>query len=184
MESQRSVNSTDVSIERRRALLRRALMTPSADPRLVKALAKVLTPLHIQRAAHNSIYIGYSRDDGTRALEIHLVLRANGFISHFDELENDLSAWQAGTSTVLKKCQLMVLLISHRLLADKPVLRQYGDMLALGKIVLPVLLEPCDTRDLRLELPPIHWYENSALAIETLLATLKPQEDVLSLALR
>jgi hypothetical protein len=184
MKSQLSANSTDISIERRRALLRRALMTPNADPRLSRALAKVLTPLHLQRAAHNGIYIGYSREDGTRALEIHLTLRANGFISRFDELENDLSAWQAESNALLKKCQLMVLLISHHLLADRGALRQYGDMLALGKIVLPILLEPCDTHDLRLELPPIRWYENGSVAIQTLLETLRPQEDVISQALR
>ena len=159
--------------DQKRAALRRALALKPNNRQVRTTLQRLTTPLHIQRAARDGVFMGYSRSDEIFAIDVNDNLRANGINTWLDMTEIDTdTTWHHSVVQALHTCGLMVMILSPAALRSDDLHSELDWFLQKGKIVVPVLHENCDYRSLDLMCPPIDFRSDFGQGVQSLLQLL------------
>lgn len=132
-----------VSAEKQRMLLRRALDQQPNDQVMYEALARLTTPRHIRRSAQAGVFINYTRADELLAIDITTTLTNAGVPVWMDMMHIvETSDWRSQIANALQQCGLMLALISPAAMDDADVNTEQDEFLGMGKLILPVVIEP------------------------------------------
>ncbi len=159
--------------DQKRAALRRALALKPDSRQIRQTLERLITPRHIQRAANDGVFIGYSRADEVFAVDLNESLRANGFTTWLDIAEIDPeTTWHHSIARALRECGLMVMILSPAALQSDDLGVERDWFLQTGKIILPVLHQDCDYQSLNLICTPIDFRYEYGSGVQALIKTL------------
>jgi hypothetical protein len=165
----------DAAIEAKRAMLRNALKKNPNDERIQKGLKQLLQPYYVQRAAKLGVFVCYSRDDELFALDLTTDLRDKGVNVFMDEMDIDDDVnmeWGDVVGNALRKCGVLLLVLSPDGLHDAEVQGERIYFLKNGKVVIPVTARTCKTNGLEMIIPPLdfeHDYQGSLAKLVRLL---------------
>lgn len=129
--------------QQRRIALRRALREHGNDPRLFKALQRLMTPAQVQEAAARGVFISYSRADEVFAFELREALCSAGVPVWLDMVDAE-GDWGQAIERAMQTSGLMLAVMSPAALADTHIRAEHEHFLNMGKLVLPVLAAHCD----------------------------------------
>lgn len=168
------VTSTQTrTIEQKRTMLRKAIVTRPDDLRLQEALAETLAPTHVQRAAARGVFMSYHRADELFTLELDNDLRNAGVRVWMDTIDVPAGAdWRSEVVAALRGCGIMLLILSQAWLDDEDAATEHQFFLDTGKIVIPVLTETCDISRLTLAVPPVDFRRDRELGVRQLVRLL------------
>lgn len=141
--------------ERQRALVRKSLALAPEETRFMPMLNSLLTPAAIHRAAQQGVIVLTTDRDEVAALEIGLALHAAKLRVWVEKISSD-----ANQQTSLANAGVMLLLICLASSQEQEVRRRYGLAMTLGKLIIPVLMQPFLPEDLQFELPLLKWHED------------------------
>lgn len=161
------------SAEEQRLALRRALASRPGDPQLREPVERLFSPHQVRQAARRGVFITYSRAEELFALQLAEDLRSSALNVWLDISDiSDDADWRGAVTEALERCGVMVMIISQEALQDADVRAEYRYFMQAGKIIVPVLHEPCDIRRLQILIPPVdcsHDYENGLYHLRQLL---------------
>lgn len=161
-------------IEKRRALLRKAMFNKPQDTRVRNALVKTLTPSHIRKAANRGVFISYNRADELFALELDNGLREAGVGVWMDAIDvTDDGDWLNEIRSALQRSGIMVVVFSPDSLQDEDLKKELRYFMLAGKIVLPVLHRTCDFDRLSVMIEPVDFRYDMNIGLKRLLYLLK-----------
>lgn len=91
------------------------------------------------------IFVSYARADSAFALKLASDLRAAGIALWIDQLDiAPGTRWDREVEVALKACPAMLVVLTPAAVASDNVLDEVGYALDHGKIIVPVLAEPCE----------------------------------------
>ncbi len=159
--------------EEKRAALTRALLLKPDSPRVRAALLELFTPLHVERAARQGIFISYARPDEVIAVDLAADLRDAGFPVWIDVAEiSEDSDWHTEVDAALQSCGLMLVVASPAAVDDEDVTAERIQFMRAGKILVPVLHQSCDLAQLELLHPPVDFRHDYGVGLHRLFGLL------------
>lgn len=171
-----AISTQTRTIEQKRSMLRKAIITRPDDPRIRSALQETLAPIHIKKAASRGVFISYHRVDEVFALDLDTGLRGAGVRVWMDTIDvADEGDWRTEVVNALRGCGTMLLIISKELINDAESMNEYQYFVDTGKIVVPVLSETCDFQKLNLVVPPVDFRRDYDMAMRQLTRMLMPE---------
>lgn len=161
------------SVEEKRAALRRAHHVNPHNTRVHNALLHLMNPPHVAEAARSGVYVSYARPDELFALDVTETLRAAGVNVWLDmtDIPHDAD-WHSAVDAALRSCGVMLALLSPAALRAADIRAEQERFLDAGKIVVPVLHQPCNVSGLEVPYPPIDFRSDFAFGIQQLLKIL------------
>lgn len=169
-----SFGTTDtINIIKRRLMLYKAVQEFPDNDRIRNALIRTYAVEHIQVAALDGVFISYARNDELFALELATALRmvdVNVWLDQID-VEPDQD-WNYAVQTALNRSGVMVLVLSPSAIDDADLTGEALTFMESGKIVIPVLNEPCETELLQTLVPPIDFSDNFDFGLQLLLKSI------------
>ena len=159
--------------DEKRAALRRVLLLQPDNTRIRAALHRLTSPSYIQNAIQNGVFIGYARADELFAVDISDSLREHGIKSWLDmtEISTD-STWFGSVTRALRKSGLVLLVLSPAALRSEELRHEIAWYLQTGKLIVPVMHQPCDIEAFGLTVPPVDFSESYAVGLQNLLELL------------
>ena len=165
------------SVDQQRAALRKALRQDPGNTRFKKMLQQRVTPQHVREAATRGVFISYERASELFALELAEDLRGAGVDVWLDALHiPEDGDWHREIAAALERCGLMLLVVSPDMPGDDDVRRERAYFRDHGKLMLPVIAEPCDIDDLGLLVAPVNFAYSYKAGLRTLLRLLQSSE--------
>lgn len=159
--------------EEKRAALRKAQTLAPEDRRIAEALSRLNTPDHIIRAAHAGVFISYARPDELFAINLTESLRSADINVWLDVTDvPDDTDWKSAILSALNTCGVMLLILSPAALRSADLRAERQQFVANGKIVIPVLHQPCDLSKLGISYPPIDFHHDYKTGLQHLLKLL------------
>jgi hypothetical protein len=169
---------TKNTIEKRRAMLRKAYYANPNDERIMPALQLLLTPNYIQEAAKLGIFVSYHRSDEVFALDLTMGLReadANVWLDVTDVIGDD---WGSEVQSALMSSGVLLYVLSQDSLESDEMRRDLMHFMTNGKVVVPVMRTLVDTTKLRLDHPIIDFRRDYHYGLEQLIALITPPQQV------
>jgi hypothetical protein len=164
------------TMEQKRSMLRKALVTRPDDPRIRQALLETLNPAYIKRSAGRGVFISYHRADEIFALELDNGLRTASVPVWLDTIDvSDGADWRNEVVAALRTCGLMLLILSKSWVEDDDVATEYQFFVDTGKIVLPILSEACDYSKINLLLSPVDFRRDRESGLRQLIKLLSQE---------
>lgn len=171
-----AISTQTRTVEQKRSMLRKALVSRPNDPRIREALQETLTPPFIQRAAGRGVFISYHRSDEIFALDLDTGLRNAGVRVWMDTIDIAEGAdWRTQVIAALRGCGAMLLILSKEMVTDTEAANEYQYFVDTGKIVIPALFETCDFGRFNLAIPPVDFRRDSEMAMRQLIRMLTPE---------
>jgi hypothetical protein len=154
-------NQPTETIEERRASLWQAFQKHPQNKRLWHMLRASLKPVFIRQAAERGVFVGYHRTDEMLALELSTRLKTAGIAAWMDELDMPAEGdWWTHTSAALRRCGVLLLIISEDARRDDVVQTARQFFLRTGRIVLPVTEYPQVAAQWDLQLSPVDFSDD------------------------
>lgn len=168
-----------LAVGKRRLMLYKAIQEFPDNQRIRSAFIRTCSPEHVQDAVTNGVYISYNRADELFALELNTELRQANVNVWLDAIDvNPDEDWEYAVSNALNRSGVMILVLSRQAMDDEQLQQEATTFLELGKIVIPVVSERCDTSTLNLIMQPIDFAENFDMGLQLLLNRLVGQRSV------
>jgi hypothetical protein len=160
-------------IEEKRAALYRAHRLNPRNTRLFDALLRFMSGPYSVQAAQSGVFISYVRADELFALDLRESLRAAGVKAWLDMTDIPAEAdWDNAVERALNTCGLMLVLLSPAAFQTRELRFERQQFLDVGKIVVPVIVEPCDVAALHLPHPPVDFRHGYPAGLQQLLKLL------------
>ncbi len=169
-----SFGTTDtINIIKRRLMLYKAVQEFPDNQRIRNALIRTYANEYIQAAAEDGVYIAYARNDELFALELDTALRQVDVNVWFDQINVDPDEdWEYAVRTALNRSGVMILVVSPSAIADFELRGEAETFMEAGKIVIPVINEPCNADLLQMLVPPIDFSDNFDFGLRLLLQSI------------
>lgn len=171
------------SAEHKRVALRKALLSHPDDERLLHEMKRLTGIEYIQKAVSAGIYLSYTRADELFALDLSDRLCALEMSAWLDMLDvQDDRDWFTEVNAALTRCGLMIAILSPEALRDDNLMTERQRFEQNGKLILPVLHEPCDWRRFEFWLPMVDFTHDFERGLASLLSILKGSPRLASIA--
>src|SRR5687768_4080119 len=82
-----AISTQTRTIEQKRSMLRKAMLTRPDDPRISAALLDTLAPIYIKKAASRGVFISYHRSEEVFALDLDTGIRSAGVRVWMDTID-------------------------------------------------------------------------------------------------
>lgn len=168
-----------LAVGKRRLMLYKAIQEFPDNQRIRTAFIRTCSPEHVQDAVENGVYISYNRADELFALELNTELRQMDVNVWLDAIDVDPDEdWEYAVSSALNRSGVMILVLSPQAIDDVQLQEEANMFMELGKIVIPVISERCNTSALNLIMQPIDFSEDFKMGLRLLLKRLVGQRSV------
>lgn len=158
-----------IAVGKRRLMLYKAIQDFPDNQRIRSTYLHTYTPELIQLAAQDGVYFGYHRNDELFALELDTELRQKGVNVWMDTIDIDPDEdWTYAVETALNRSGVMIMVLSPYAVDDLQIQREATIFLELGKVVIPVIHEPCNYEAYDLMVEPIDFSENFKMGLQLL----------------
>ncbi|MCA9894019.1 MAG: toll/interleukin-1 receptor domain-containing protein [Anaerolineae bacterium] len=144
----------------RRIAIRRQLRHRPDDSVLFKALHATLRDKVIRLAATDGVFITYSAYDAVFAADLDADLtghQVKSTMGAYDRSKSDMM--QASIRATMDQSNVLLLIISESSLRDMNVIATYEYFWNAGKIIVPIMFEPCNIDHLLLGVAPLDFYD-------------------------
>lgn len=157
------------SIEQKRVALRRALYDTPDDPRLLKARDELTNQQAIHAAANKGTFISYNRSDELFAFELAVRLNDYGIETWLDTINvREELGWHEQVARALRRCGLMLAVISPDALEDPDTTNEWARFMAAGKLLIPIVHLPSDLSIMKTWLEPVDFTKRFNSGIQQL----------------
>ena len=153
-------NSPIFELNTRRIALRRQLRKNPEDQNLVKSLQSTLRDKVVRLAAVDGVFITYSVSDELFASDLDgnlLEHDVRSLIGIYDQSKSELM--QAAVRATMDQTNVLLLIVSESSMRDANVIATYEHFWNAGKIIVPIMFEPCNIDHLLLGMPPLDFYD-------------------------
>lgn len=163
-----STNSID--IVKRRHMLYKAIKEFPENQRIRNSLIRTYAKVYLREAAHEGVYICYSRADELFALELATALRQADVNVWFDQIDVEPEDdWDYAVSKAVKRSGMMLYIMSPNATVDNELQQEANAFMESGKILIPLLHEPCENSIQNMIIPPINFAEDFESGLDILL---------------
>jgi hypothetical protein len=164
------------SMEGKRRNLIESIKAEPDNPIHRETLRGLSDKSQIRRAAASGIFISYARPDEIFALDISMILLDAGLPVWLDVVHGGNQDWSDEIDQALKRCGLMVAVVSPDTMNDAMTLSERQQFVERGKLVLPVFRQTCQIDPALLWLDPIDFSQNFEQAIDHIRELLVEEE--------
>lgn len=161
------------STENRRLILRKALARKPNDAKLHQIRHTLTSEAYIRKGMKKGVFINYSRRDELLALDIAEALQDAGVSVWLDMFEIDRGRdWEGEIRRAIREYGMMVSILSPEALEDDHANRERYYFNKTGKLILPVISEPCDHSGWDFWLDPVDFTRGTRAGLRNLYAML------------
>ena len=171
--------SNPITISKRRLMLYKAIQEFPDNQRIRNALINTYNSKQIQISAINGVFINYNRSDELFALELDTHLRKARINVWMDQIDiHPDEDWDYAISNATNRSGVMILVLSPNAIEDTALQQEAVKFLESGKVVIPIIHQPCEYASLELILPPIDFSDDFDKGLQFLLKGLKVESAV------
>ncbi len=165
------INSID--IVKRRLMLYKAIKEFPDNQRIRNTLIRTYAKVYLREAVQDGIYISYSRADELFALELATSLRQADVNVWLDQIDVEPDEdWEYAIATSIKRSGVMLYILSPHAIKDEQSQHELTLFMESGKIVIPILYEPCQFDTQKIMIPPISFVEDFDTGLQILLKSI------------
>lgn len=142
------------ALQHKRKALIQAHENAQEESNIKRLRQKITDPVFIQHAIQKGVFVNYSRSDDVFALELAVHLHDMGIKVWMDTI-NIEADWDQEVERAMAACGLMISILSPHALTDPLAGEERQRFQKMGKLVMPIMSEPCEIPQAQFLLPVI-----------------------------